>query len=144
MVDSLTSFIEPFEEQEAKDFIKNQLGYEAPRPCGYYVLIKLYIRPEEMKTIKTAEGKEVTLYAPDTVRVEDRYISIAALVLALGPDCYQHERFKHSGPWCKPGDWVLIPRNEGTQFLYNEHPVHLIPDDRILMVIPDPTIVRRQ
>ena len=65
------------------------------------------------------------------------------IVLALGPDCYKGERFQHSGPWCKVGDWVIIPRNEGTQFLYNEIPVHLLPDDRILTVIPDPTVVRR-
>jgi co-chaperonin GroES (HSP10) len=143
MVDSTTSFIEPFEEQIAKDFIREQLDFEPPKPCGYYILVKLYIRPEEMKTITTEDGKEVTLYAPDSVRAEDRFRTCTALVLALGPECYKGENFKESGPWCKAGDWVVIPRNEGTQIMYNEHVVHLIPDDRILMVIPDPTIVRR-
>lgn len=128
MTESKTSFIEPFEEEEAKNFIKEQLGYEPPRPCGYQVLVKLYIRPEEIKSITREDGTVVQLYAPDTVRHEDRYISMCALVLALGPDCYKGERFQHSGLWCKVGDWVIIPRNEGTQFLYNEIPVHLLPD----------------
>lgn len=143
MTDSLTSFIEPHEESEAQSFIEQHLGYTAPKPCGYYMLVKLYIRPEEMKKITREDGTEAILYAPDTVRAEDRYISTAALVLAMGPDCYKGERFKESGPWCKPGDWVIIPRNEGTQIIYNDNPVHLIPDDRIMMVIPDPAIVRR-
>lgn len=138
-----TSFIEPHEEQEAQDFIRAQLGYEPPKPCGYYMLVKLYIREEEIKTITDETGKEIKLYLPDTARHEDRYRSVCALVLALGPECYKGDRFKEGGPWCKPGDWVVIPRNEGTQIIYNEHVVHLIPDDRILMVIPDPAIVRR-
>ena len=138
-----TSFIESHEEQEAKDFITEQLGYEPPRPCGYYLLVKLYIRPEEIKTITDDSGNEIKLYAPDSVRTEDRYRTVCALVLAMGDDCYKGENYAHSGPWCKVGDWVVIPRNEGTQIVYNEHPVHLIPDDRILMVIPDPAIVRK-
>lgn len=138
-----TSFIEQHEEEDAKKFIKEQLGYEPPKPCGYYMLVKLYIREEEIKTIVDEHGKEIKLYLPDTARHEDRYRSVCALVLAMGPDCYKGERFRETGPWCKVGDWVVIPRNEGTQIVYNEHPVHLIPDDRILMVIPEPAVVRK-
>lgn len=142
-MESRTSFIEPYEEKEAYDFIKEQLGFEPPRPCGYMILVKLYVRPEELKSIRDKDGREVKLYLPDTSRAYDPFNTMAALVLAMGPEAYKHERFKESGPLCKIGDWVVIPRHEGTQILYNEHPVFIIPDDRIFMVIPDPSVIRR-
>jgi len=144
MTDSTISFIETHEEEDAKEFVRKHLGFDPPRPTGYHLAIMIYTRPEEVKKIVNDQGEEVTLYAPDSVRTEDRYRSMTALVVAMGPEAYVHkERFKESGPWCKVGDWVIIPRNEGTQIIYKEVPMQLIPDDRILCVIDDPAVVRR-
>lgn len=140
------SFIEPYEEQVAKDLIDQSFIQMTGkpfdmRPAGYLVALKIYVRPEELKTIKREDGTEATLYLPDIVRAEDKFQSCAALVCAMGPEAYQGEKYKDSGPWCKVGDWVMIPRYEATALSYRGVAMALLPDDRILAVISDPTDV---
>jgi len=140
------SFIEPHEDEEAGAFIQRMFQDMTGqpfdlKPAGYLVALKIYVRPEELKTIQTDDGKEVTLYLPDVVRAEDRYQSCAALVCAVGPEAYQGEKFKDSGPWCKVGDWVMIPRYEATAMSFRGVAMALLPDDRVLAVIKDPTDV---
>jgi co-chaperonin GroES (HSP10) len=137
------SNIEPHEEELARQFIDEQFiemtGQPFDmRPAGYLVAVKIYIRPEELKTIKKEDGTEVTLYLPDTVRAEDKYSSVSALVCAVGPEAYQGEKFERSGPWCKVGDWILIPRYESTMVSYRGVAVALLPDDRVMAVISGP------
>jgi co-chaperonin GroES (HSP10) len=137
------SNIEPHEEVLAQEFIDQQFiemtGQPFDmRPAGYLVAVKIYIRPEELKTIKKEDGTEVTLYLPDTVRAEDKYSSVSALVCAVGPEAYQGEKFERSGPWCKVGDWILIPRYESTMVSYRGVAVALLPDDRVMAVIAGP------
>lgn len=137
------SNIEPHEEELARQFIDEQFiemtgqSFDM-RPAGYLVAVKIYIRPEELKTIKKEDGTEVTLYLPDTVRAEDKYSSVSALVCAVGPEAYQGEKFERSGPWCKVGDWILIPRYESTMVSYRGVAVALLPDDRVMAVITGP------
>lgn len=137
------SNIEPHEEALAKQLIDEQFvdmtGQPFDmRPAGYLVAVKIYVRPEELKTIKQDDGTEVTLYLPDTVRAEDKYSSVSALVCAVGPEAYQGEKFERSGPWCKVGDWVLIPRYESTMVSYRGVAMALLPDDRVMAVIKGP------
>jgi co-chaperonin GroES (HSP10) len=137
------SNIEPHEEVLAQEFIDQQFVEMTGqpfdmRPAGYLVAVKIYIRPEELKTIKKEDGTEVTLYLPDTVRAEDKYSSVSALVCAVGPEAYQGEKFERSGPWCKVGDWILIPRYESTMVSYRGVAVALLPDDRVMAVISGP------
>ena len=137
------SNIEPHEEELAKQFIDEQFiemtGQPFDmRPAGYLVAVKIYIRPEELKTIKKEDGTEVTLYLPDTVRAEDKFSSVSALVCAVGPEAYQGEKFERSGPWCKVGDWILIPRYESTMVAYRGVAMALLPDDRVMAVITGP------
>jgi co-chaperonin GroES (HSP10) len=137
------SNIEPHEEELAKQFIDEQFiamtgqSFDM-RPAGYLVAVKIYIRPEELKTIKKEDGTEVTLYLPDTVRAEDKYSSVSALVCAVGPEAYQGEKFERSGPWCKVGDWILIPRYESTMVSYRGVAMALLPDDRVMAVVTGP------
>jgi len=137
------SNIEPHEQALAKQFIDDQVvdmtGQPLDmRPAGYLVGVKIYIRPEELKTITREDGTEVTLYLPDTVRAEDKYSSVSALVCAVGPEAYQGEKFERSGPWCKVGDWILIPRYESTMVSYRGVAMALLPDDRVMAVISGP------
>jgi co-chaperonin GroES (HSP10) len=137
------SNIEPHEEALAKQFIDGQFVEMTGqpfdmRPAGYLVAVKIYIRPEELKTIKKEDGTEVTLYLPDTVRAEDKFSSVSALVCAVGPEAYQGEKFERSGPWCKVGDWILIPRYESTMVSYRGVAMALLPDDRVMAVITGP------
>ena len=137
------SNIEEHEEAEAKALIDQHFIEMTGkpfdmRPAGYLVAVKIYVRPEELKTIKQDDGTEVTLYLPDTVRAEDKYSSVSAWVCAVGPEAYQGEKFERSGPWCKPGDWILIPRYESTMVSYRGVAMALLPDDRVMAVITGP------
>lgn len=137
------SNIEPHEEEEAirlinEHFVEMTGRPFDMRPAGYLVAVKIYVRPEELKTITQADGTEVTLYLPDTVRAEDKYSSVSALVCAVGPEAYQGEKFERSGPWCKVGDWVLIPRYESTMVSYRGVAMALLPDDRVMAVVNGP------
>ena len=137
------SNLEPHEEALAQQFIDEQFVEMTGkpidmRPAGYLVAVKIYIRPEELRTIKKEDGTEVTLYLPDTVRAEDKYSSVSALVCAVGPEAYQGEKFERSGPWCKVGDWILMPRYESTMVSYRGVAMALLPDDRVMAVITGP------
>ena len=142
------SLIEPHEEEEAKKFIAQHMkeltgSEDLPRPAGYYVVAKTYIRPEQIKVIKGADGKDVPLYIPDQSRAEDKYQSVAALVIAVGPQAYKGKNFDGSdrfpeGPWCRVGDWIVLPRYEGFSFMFKGVPMQLLPDDKVLAVIRDP------
>lgn len=145
------SFIDPQEEQEAKSIIAKHLGFEPPRMAGYHMAVKIYIRAEDVHvmTDETGEpiigddGKAKYIALPDMVTAHDKFRNCTALVVSMGPDCYTGDRFKDSGPWCKVGDWVVIPRNEGTQVNYRGIPMQFIPDDRVLAIVEDPSYVTR-
>lgn len=137
------SNIEPHEEELAKKLIDDHFVEMTGkpfdmRPAGYLVAVKIYVRPEELKTITQEDGTQVTLYLPDTVRAEDKYSSVSALVCGVGPEAYQGEKFERSGPWCKVGDWILIPRYESTMVSYRGVAMALLPDDRVMAVITGP------
>jgi co-chaperonin GroES (HSP10) len=138
------SFIEKHEEKEAQELIKKHLGFEPPRMTGYHMAVKIYVRPEELSEITTGKGEKKKLYLPEKVRAEDKWRNCTALVVSQGPDCYKTGRFlDNPTPWCRVGDWVVIPRNEGTQVNYRGVPMQFIPDDRVLAIIEDPTYVTR-
>jgi len=141
------SNIEPHEEDVAKKLINDHFIEMTGRPfdmraAGYLIATKIYVRPEELKTITRDDGSEAVIYLPDTVRAEDKYQSVSALVCGIGPEAYQGEKFERSGPWCKVGDWVLIPRYEATAVSYRGVAMALLPDDRVMAVIDGPDDVR--
>lgn len=155
MTKSAMSYIEEHEEEDAKRIIresviseKNPEGFDFPPPGGFQMMVKIYVRPEDMKEITTEDGRKIALYLPETVRVEDKFRNCSGLVVAMGPDCYvgkdSHGNDRYpSGAWCKVGDFICFPRNVGTQISYRGVPVQIIPDDKLLFVTPDPTYVTR-
>lgn len=144
-------YVEPHEEEQAARLIREEMkatvgSDELPKPAGWYLCLKIYVRPEELKKVKRPDGTEVTIFLPDTVRTEDKYQSVAALVVAKGPqayggkDRYGNPRFPE-GPWCRVGDWVLIPRYECHLIMWRGVALGMLPDDRVLAVLADPTDV---
>lgn len=105
----------------------DHLGEDIPRPDGYHVLLKLFVPSEFYKTV---EGTETELFIPQETREKTIYNCMKGLVLALGPDCYQPEKFKN---WNKRsvGDWVIFVPNEGTLFYCKGVPLRFIPEERI-------------
>ncbi len=139
---SVTSLIEDQEEQEAQNLVKEHLTFEPIVAFNRRIAVKIYLRPEEISTFTTDDGREVSIYMPPQVCAHDRFKSCTALVISVGKDCYQDEKYKDCGPYCKVGDWVLIPRNMGTQVNFRGVPVQLIPEDAIYCVLEDPTHIQ--
>lgn len=119
--------------------------YEA-RACGYFITLKIWIRPEELVRGKRADGSDYVLLRADVTEQKDKYQSISALVIDVGPSAYQGRypdgalKFPE-GPWCRVGDWVTVPRYESHLFMYRGVALGILPDDRIMQVLTDPNDV---
>ena len=141
------SYIEPHESALAEELIIKELGFEPPRPCGYQLLVKIYTRPEDFKELTNElTGEKKMLFLPGALGAQDKWSSCVALVLRHGPEAYKTGHFRRNNSelvWCQPGDFVIIPRHEGTMFTYNKVPFMFIPDDRILGVVQEPDKVSR-
>lgn len=112
------------------------------RPVGYMVVVKIYVRPEELKTIKDADGNDVTLYLPDMALSEDRFQSCVGLVIAIGPGAFKNPdgSVRYHGPVpFSVGDFVQFPRADIVRVDYRGVALGLMKDDRGLMVIDDPS-----
>lgn len=145
--DEQVSYIEPHERHLAEEYVRNTMAALTgttylPRMAGAFIAVKIYIRPEELKTGTREDGSEYTIYTPASVQQSDQYQSVTGLVVAMGPDCYKsdnHRKFRSR--WCEVGDFVMIPRYETFQFMYRGVAMHAVYDDKIVAVIPDPTWV---
>lgn len=149
---SLTSYIEEHEIEEANNVVLDQMQAltgkrELPRPCGPWLAVKIYIRPEELKKVKQEDGTEVTLYLPDQSRASDKWTNCVGLVVGMGPGAYTgknpdgSDRFPE-GPWCRVGDFVVFPRYESQVFMWRGIALMTIYDDKVQMVVSDPTEVQ--
>jgi hypothetical protein len=140
-----SAFVEAHEEVEAKRIIDEEFVKLTGKPLnfrtgGYLVLCRIYIRPEEIKTIKNVEGKDVTLWRPKISLDEDKFQSCVALVCGIGPRAFKDKEGNvwPEGPTARIGDWIVLPRFESNVIYYKGVAMALIPDDRIMGVINDP------
>lgn len=132
------SYILPHEEEEAKKIVEDALGFPAPIMHGTDMAVKVYVRDEDI-VVTTMDGKKVSICIPPVIAMNDSFRSCTALVLSQGPDCYKSDRFKKSGPWCKAGDFICMPRNEGQQMNYRGAAIQVIEHDKIYHPIEKPT-----
>lgn len=156
------SFIEDYEEEEAKKLIEEQLGFEAPRVAGYRMAVKIHIRPEDMVEFTRNDGTKGAIVMPKSMNAHDKFTQCTALVLNQGSTCYTTSAYRESWfitlcrklfnkwmpprtkfPLCKVGDWIVIPRNEGIQVNYRGIPVQYIYEDVVCGVVQDPSWVTR-
>lgn len=138
--------VQDYEEAAAADLILAQFEKatgkrEIPKPCGYFLALKIFVRPEELSWVKGPDGAPRAIIAPDTYRIEDKYRSVTALVVAKGPNAYKDKDRFPDGPWCRIGDWVIVPRNQGLFFHFNDVAMLMVPDEKILAVVNDPASV---
>jgi len=134
---------ETYDIDAAKQKVIDFLGFPPPkRTCGFQICVALYVRQEE-ENLKNPDGTVSLIIAPRNVTTNDRYMSCTGMVVQMGEDAYQGNRFDNTGPWCRVGDWVSLPRHEGVQFDYRGKPMFYINDDKIVNVIDDPTHIKR-
>lgn len=144
------SHVQEHEVDEARALIDKMFVDLTGKPfefkvCGYLVCLRIYIRPEELSTGKRDDGSEYKIYRPQITATNDKYQSVTACVVGMGPDCYKALNAdltpRYQAPWCRIGDWVTVPRYEAHLFNYRGVALGILPDDRIMGVINDPTDV---
>jgi len=115
--------------QEAEDKAK-----QLPQPTGYHILVGL---PEIEDTYESG------LIKADQTRHYEEVLATVFFVIALGPDCYTDKTRFPSGPWCKPGDFILARPNSGTRLKIHGQEFRMINDDTVEAVVEDPRGIRR-
>lgn len=133
-------FLPPEAQASASHLLALLAGAALPQPTGYHVLAVQYIRPQ-----KSSGG----IIFADKSKSEDKWQGRVGLVLALGPDAYSDTAKFPSGPWCKPGDFIVWPAVEAatSRIEYGQRGASeravlvMIPDDRVLLTGVDPEIV---
>ena len=144
--------VEPHEQIKAQSFVDQAMrdatkskdhpeGFtfrENARLTRYFCVVKIYVRPEELKTFTDAEGKTSTLYLPDMVRAEDRFQSCTGVVIALGPQCFMDKEGKPRGSKYYVGDHILFPRTDIIRVDFHGVALGVMTDDRAIAVIKDP------
>lgn len=108
------------------------------RPVGFRILVQI-LPPED-----TAERwQDSKLVMPDETREREQAAQLWALVIELGPEAYKDSTRFPGGPWCKPGDAVVIRPYAGTRFMVRGHLYALINDDTVQAVSSRPGEIER-
>jgi len=94
----------------------------------------ILLRPLHVQE-KTKSG---IILAPKTT-YDAQYLMNVCKVLKLGRTAYTQDIFKDSGPYCKEGDYILIPKLSGQKVCYKSTPLVLLACDKVLAVIADPS-----
>jgi len=113
-------------------------GKQLPRPSGYRILCAI---PEAEKEI---EGTSISLLKSAEMMRNEETLTTVLFVVDMGPDCYKDEKRFPSGPWCKPGDFVLIRPHAGSRLIIHGREFRIINDDTVEGIVDDPRGIRRK
>jgi co-chaperonin GroES (HSP10) len=114
---------------------QEEIEAQLPKPVGYRVLVAL---PQVEETFG-----ETGLLKSSTTMNQEHIMSIIGLVLDMGDQAYSDEDRFPSGPWCKPGDYVMFRMNTGTRFKVGGVEYRLMNDDSIEALVADPRGITR-
>jgi co-chaperonin GroES (HSP10) len=108
---------------------------QLPDPTGWKILC---IVPDVTETF---DGSSIV--KADSFMKQEEHATTVLFVLKVGPDAYKDTEKFPSGPWCKPGDFVLVRTYSGTRFKIHGKEFRLLNDDQIDAVVEDPRGVTR-
>jgi co-chaperonin GroES (HSP10) len=117
------------------DATPEQKAMQLPEPSGYRILCAV---PEVDR-----EHESGLIKADETIRIEETLTTVL-FVVKLGPDCYKDEKRFPSGPWCKPGDFILIRPHAGSRLVIHGKEFRIINDDTVEGVVQDPRGIKRK
>jgi chaperonin GroES len=115
-------------EVEGYERLKSKETTKLPKPTGWRMLVLPF---------KMSEKTKGGLYLGQETLERQQVASTCGLVLAMGPHCYDKEKFPE-GPWCKKGDWVIFARYAGSRIQIDGGEVRLLNDDEVLATIENP------
>ena len=128
--------------QELSTISENSTSINDPDPdiSGFRITgHNLVLKPLHVEG-KTKGG----LIIPGKTHKDLQYLMNVCKVLDLGPRAYIQDKFKQDGklvPWCKKGDFVLIPKIGGQKILFKGIPITIISCDLVIAVLDDPASV---
>lgn len=120
--------------EKVLDKTAEEKATQLPEPSGYRILCAI---PEIEKEYESG------LLKADTTMHYEEVLSTVFFVIKLGPDCYKDSARFPSGPWCKPGDFILARPNSGTRLKIHGREFRLINDDSVEAVVEDPRGIKR-
>jgi len=128
--------------QDEVDEIRLRFSALEPEATGYHILIRPIDATQGMEAAQMDLAPELAAagFQMKTDHEQSRQSkgSDIGLVIHLGPEAYQHERF--GDPWCEIGDIVLFKRYEGHQFEFppgSGTRYHLVNDEDIFGALGD-------
>jgi len=119
---------------EADKNASEEKASQLPTPSGYRILCAI---PEIEEKFDSG-----ILKAAKTIRDEE-LLATVLFVVNMGPDCYKDESRFPNGPYCKPGDFVLVRPHTGTRVKIHGRAFRLINDDSVEAVVDDPRGIER-
>ena len=124
MIDEATAVIDEAQEK----------ARQVPMVKGYKILC----------TLPTIESKfdSGILKADATVKYEE-LLSNVLFVVSLGDMAYNDLNRFPTGPWCKPGDFIITRANTGTRLKIHDREFRIINDDSVEAVVEDPRGIQR-
>ena len=121
-------------EADAYERLKTKEETKLPKPTGWRMIVLPFKMPEKSKG---------GLYFGQETLEKQQVASTCGLVLALGPHCYDKEKFPE-GPRCKKGDWVIFARYAGSRIQIDGGEVRILNDDEVLASIENPEDILHQ
>ena len=121
-------------ENQKQENLINKESFKLPKPTGWRILVL----PFKMRE-KTKGG----IIMSETTIERQQVASQCGLVLAMGEQCYDKERYPE-GPWCKKGQWVVFARYAGSRIQIDGGEVRLLNDDEVLATIENPEDILHQ
>lgn len=106
-----------------------------PEPTGWKILC---VVPDVQDTFENS-----SIVKADQYMRQEEHATTTLFVLKVGPDAYRDKEKFPSGPWCKPGDFVLTRTYSGTRFKIYGKEFRLLNDDQIDAVVDDPRGITR-
>lgn len=113
------------EESKLDSSVRDRL----PHPTGWRLSILPY------------RGARVTkggIALADETQKKTQLSTTCGYVLEAGPLAYCDQDKFPTGPWCKPGDWIIFGRYAGSRIPIDGGEIRFINDDEVLGTVTDP------
>jgi co-chaperonin GroES (HSP10) len=131
---SLPKKIQPVEKQD-ESASAEQKAKQLPDPQGWNILCVVPDVEEKF------EGTNIV--KADSFMKSEEHGTTVLFVMKVGPLAYGDKEKFPTGPWCKPGDFVLVRTYSGTRFKIYGKEFRLIADDMVQATVEDPRGVSR-
>jgi co-chaperonin GroES (HSP10) len=126
--------IQPIDEPSDQVPIEDR-GRMLPKPTGWKILCGVPDVSDKFDNTSIVKAESL-------MKAEEHGTTVL-FVLDVGPEAYADKEKYPSGPWCKPGDFVLVRTYSGTRFKIYGKEFRLLNDDQIDAVVEDPRGITR-